>query len=571
MSAPGPFGRPYDALIIGGGPAGSTVGTLLARRGWRVGLLERARMPRRHVGESLLPGTLAALDDLGVLQQIETAGFTKKYGATYVWGRTREPWTIKFAEVAHAQAYAYQVSRPEFDKVLLEHARAHGVEVFEEAHALRALGSAEGVRGVRARLADGRAGAIEAPLTIDATGQDGLIGRQFRLREFNNDLRHVALFGHWTGARSVQQALGSTDARDAGNILIAAVDDGWIWHIPLKDGICSVGLVTEPSAVGGLSVAARTAHYLKVVAGCRESQAILGHATWISGEVDTLSDWSFFCRRFHGPGYALVGDAACFVDPILSTGVTLAVNGASRAARALDTARRDPALGPLAMDWYQGEYRTIAEDFVDLATHWYAGHRSPDAWFWRAHRLVDPAKNLSIRQAFVYLSSGVTGVAGAGANLRFSGGFSPRQLQVTYDHLTLDLSHAERQAVGRAVAANQPAVARVPRSPEQLLAARCRLIDGVAYRMYMEEDGAWLKPVTWLIRHAPNGAREHLSFPAATASILNLLDGARTGNDVVGVLAERTNGRTDDPAADLRDAVARLLAEMYDLGALVEA
>ena len=158
MSAAGPFDGGYDVAIIGGGPAGSTLGTLLAQDGLRVGIFERERMPRSHVGESLIPGALPALDASGVLERVEQAGFTQKHGATFVWGRARDPWTIRFSEVELDRAFAFQVDRPKFDQILLDYAREQGVVVHEECQVTRARGSTDQVTGPRVRTADGREG-----------------------------------------------------------------------------------------------------------------------------------------------------------------------------------------------------------------------------------------------------------------------------------------------------------------------------------------------------------------------------------------------------------------------------
>ena len=272
---------------------------------------------------------------------------------------------------------------------------------------------------------DGRERALNAELTIDATGQDALFGRVFRTRQYNTALRHVAFYGHWSGGRDLDEVLGSDDTKDSGNILIVTVPDGWIWHIPIADTMRSVGLVTDPEAVANLSAASRTDYYLEQVRACPEIAALLEGGEWVSERVEALSDWSFFCSRFAGPGFMQVGDAACFIDPILSTGVTLAVNGALRAARAIRTGRSAPWLQGMAMDWYETEYRSIATDFADLAEHWYGGHADADAWFWRAKKLADPTRNFSIRQAFIHLSAGVTGAQGAGGRLALGGRLQP--------------------------------------------------------------------------------------------------------------------------------------------------
>ena len=239
----------HDVLILGGGPAGSTLGAMLANDGLTVAIVEQSLMPRPHVGESLIPGVLPPLKESGALASVQSAGFTKKYGATYVWGRTRTPWTVKFNEVYPDQAFSYQVDRSLFDKILLDHAAESGVTVHQETTALSPIGNSTAVSGARLSNRDGQEFDMKAALTIDATGQNALFGRHFRTRNFNEGLRHIALYGYWSGGRDLPDLLPSNDPEDAGNILIVTVPDGWIWHIPITPDIRSVGLVTDPSVI----------------------------------------------------------------------------------------------------------------------------------------------------------------------------------------------------------------------------------------------------------------------------------------------------------------------------------
>ena len=505
----------YDALVLGGGPAGSTLATLLAQDGLRVALVERERMPRPHVGESLIPGVLPALDASGALPLVEAAGFTQKYGATYIWGRSRDPWTVKFSEVYPDQAFAWQVDRAKFDKLLLDHAAAEGVEVRQGVTALGPLGSADQVEGARVRSDDGRDSALAAELTIDATGQDALFGRSFRTREYNTALRHVALYGHWSGGRDLHEVIGSDDAKDAGNILIVTVPDGWIWHIPIADSMRSVGLVTDPAAVANLSAASRTDYYLDQVRACPE--------------------------------------------------IAAAVNGALRAARAVRTGRAAPWLQGLAMDWYETEYRSVATDFADLAEHWYGGHADADAWFWRARKLADPTRNFSMRQAFIHLSTGLTGTQGADRKLRSAGGYSPRQLQLIYENLATDLDAKTRTAISEVEASFGGEPARPPSATGALL-GRPRLREAISYRPHMTEHEAILRPITRVTRLHPNAGPEHIELPIAALPVLEQLDGRRTGLDIAADLRARYAGTPIEP--ELRDLVAQTLRRLTETGAV---
>ena len=557
----------YDILILGGGPAGSTLGALLAKDGLNVAIVEREQMPRPHVGESLIPGVLPALASSGALAAVESAGFTQKYGATYIWGRTREPWTGKFSEVYPDQAFAYQVDRAKFDKILLDHAASEGADVYENTTALGPLGSSDHVYGARVRNESGPEFEMAADLTIDATGQNALFGRHFRTRQFNEELRHVALYGHWSGGHQLPDIIESKDANDAGNILIVTVPDGWIWHIPIAHTMRSVGLVTEPSAVAELNAADRTAYYLKQVRACPEMSALLGAAEWISDSVTTLSDWSFFCSNFAGPGYFLVGDAACFIDPILSTGVTLAVNGAVRAARAIRTVRESPWLQELTRDWYDTEYRGIATDFADLATHWYGGNADAEAWFWRAKQLADPSRSFSIRQAFVHLSSGITETRDDSGQLRSAGGYSPRQLELIYENLNVDLDEAAKADVAesesRFAATTQPSQSL---SATAMLDGRPRRRSSISFRAHLTEYGATLRPITRVTRIHPNAGPQHRELSIMAMPVLEEIDGRRTGLDIAARLRHRYAATTIEP--ELQNLVTTTLMQLTEIAAI---
>jgi hypothetical protein len=260
----------------------------------------------------------------------------------------------------------------------------------------------------------------------------------------------------------------------------------------------SVGLVTEPVAIAELSAANRTDYFLEQVRGCSEISALLDGAEWTSDEVITLSDWSFFCSRFVGPGYLQVGDAACFPDPILSGGVTLAANGAVLAARAIRTCRATPWLRELALDWYDAEYRGIASNFADMAIHWYLGNSTAKSsdWFWRAKQLIDPASNFSVRQAFIHLASGVGEIRNEDNQLQNAGGYSPRQLDLIYRNLDVVLDAETKAEFSRAeedITASESA--RIP--PTTVAMSGCpRLRESITCQAYMAESGDTLQPIT---------------------------------------------------------------------------
>ena len=556
-----------DVAVIGGGPAGSSLATLLRQQGYRVTLLERETFPRPHVGESMLPGVLFALRKTGALERVERAGFTRKYGATYIWGRSRDPWTIRFSEIAQDRTFTFQCDREVFDKLLLDHARDEGVDVREGHQVTRALMSDGAVRGLAYTDGDGNRGEVRARMCVDASGQWSVLGRQFRLREHNENLRHVALFGHYHGGpTTLPDVLQEMEPTDAGNVFVVAVEDGWLWHIPLAGGLRSIGLVTDPERIRGMTRTERRAYWQRQVESCEEFEQLLEGGRW-AGDFDIVTDWSFICRQFHGPRYLLVGDAACFVDPILASGIALALQGVLRATKAIRTSLEAPDLNGLAMDWYQEGYLQQANDFVDMANHWYHGQRLQESWFWTAHRLVDPSQNLSLRQAFVFISSGLARETPE-ESIRYMGGFTPGQLAVTYEALAGDdATQVEQPSV------EAPAQGLTPQgvtlTPEQALAGTPAFVPGAEVRAGMQETETGLRPVTRVeVPGAANGDKREVLLSLPTLSVLNLLDGRRSGAEVAQTLAERFAGSVRTDASALRPIVGSVIADLAAEGAV---
>ena len=415
---------------------------------------------------------------------------------------------------------------------------------------------------------DGNAGEVRARMCVDASGQWSVLGRQFRLREHNENLRHVALFGHYHGGpTTLPDVLNDMEPTDAGNVYVVAVEDGWLWHIPLAGGLRSIGMVTDPERIRGMSRTERRAYWQRQVESCEEFEQLLEGGRW-AGDFDIVTDWSFICRQFHGSGYLLVGDAACFVDPILASGIALALQGVLRATKAIRTSLEAPDLNGLAMNWYQEGYLKQANDFVDMANHWYHGQRLQESWYWTAHRLVDPSQNLSLRQAFVFISSGLTRESPE-ESIRYMGGFTPGQLAVTYENLGVEggatgtpLQPGEAPATG----SMRPGMAV---TAEEALAGVPAFVQGADVRAGMQETETGLRPVTQVeLPGAANGDKREVLLSLPTLSVLNLLDGRRSGAEVAQTLAARFAGsvRTDESA--LRPIVGSVIADLAAEGAV---
>ncbi|HEY2666437.1 MAG TPA: NAD(P)/FAD-dependent oxidoreductase [Actinomycetota bacterium] len=388
----------YDVIVVGGGPAGSCTAGLLAAEGRHVLLLEREKFPRYHIGESLITGVWPTLDRLGVRERLEGLGFVRKYGASVLWGRDEEFWGFKFRQ-AGPYEYVHQVPRAEFDAVLLSRARELGVRVIEDATAQAPLLEGDRVAGVRYRVrgADDEVEA-RATVTVDASGQQRWLGRQLQLVQWHEDLRNIAVWGYYQGCRRYE-------GERSGDTLIERLPGGWLWFIPLGHDTTSVGYVTP---VALMTASGRSPQDLlaEAIADSAEVATMMHGATMVSSHR-TIRDWSYACTRFHGPGWALVGDAAAFVDPLLSTGVALAVRGARFAALAIGRLLDDPAVEEEVLEAYERNSRTFLNYILEFVRFFYDQTKGREEYHAGAQEIIDPEKQAPPEFDFVKLVSGL--------------------------------------------------------------------------------------------------------------------------------------------------------------------
>jgi flavin-dependent dehydrogenase len=391
----------YDVVVVGGGPGGSTVATLLAKAGRSVLVLERERFPRYHIGESLLSGTTDLLSKLGVVDKVEAASYIKKFGVTWIWGTQRAPWTVYFKDaLANPYDFGYQVERAPFDEMLLDNARAHGATAKEECAVKKLLWSQDRVVGVEYESPTGSA-TVECAWVIDASGQANFITKQNSEKVWDPRLRNMALWNYWKGARR-------SEGVDAGNTFLPAFADGWWWFIPLRDDVTGVGIVLDRENYAAAKEMGLDAYYSAAIDRTPELAERLQSATKVDNLRITM-DWSYKYKSFFGPGYLAVGDAACFIDPLLSTGVHLAMLSGYLAAVSVNTlldARSGADANENAiLRFYQEQYADEFERMKQQIYFLYGGHRSPDSYFWNARKGMDmpSAKPL---QAFASLIAG---------------------------------------------------------------------------------------------------------------------------------------------------------------------
>ena len=530
-----------DVLVVGGGPAGSAAATMLARKGWRVRLYERDRFPREHVGESLLPASMPVLAELGVLPAVEAAGFLPKYGATMVWGRDPDPWSWSFRESSPRYPHAFQVVRAQFDEILLRNAASEGVDVREGCRVLEADAGPSGAT-LRVEAAEGAEHTARARFVVDASGQAGLIGRTRGLREPDPFFRNLAVYGYYAGGSRLPEP-------DANNILIESIEDGWLWAIPLHTGLVSTGAVVD-SAVGRERIGklGPETFFREHVAGGPHTAALLEGATLVDGPT-VVRDWSYSSRELAGEGFVLAGDAACFVDPLFSSGVHLALSSGVLAAAYVTSALRDPELGRAAAAVYAEQYRQQYEHFRELARLFYDSNRTVDSYFWEARRITGAGDSTPARLAFVRAVAGQPPAGYERAVLAH--GETPRSF-------TEAVSAVERLRGDRAAAFDE----RFGDGLHRLLAAVPALVPGARLESKpIPGEGEFVWGHVVVTPERTDGA----PVSDLVALVVAQIDGRRTTGEVFDRLASRLPAETLD---QVRPAVVQALRLLHVEGVI---
>jgi len=396
-------------LVIGGGPAGSTAATLLAREGFDVTLVERDFFPRYHIGESLLPSCLEILELTGAREKIEAYGFQRKGGGYFAWGK--DSWVLDFAPLRYP--YSFQVVRSEFDHLLLEHAKSQGVKVFE-GREIRSL-AFDGERprsAIWSQVVGGSdTGNISFDYLVDASGRAGVIAmRYLKNRRYHNAFQNVAIWGYWTGA-------GRMSFAPEGAIANGAVPDGWLWGIPLHNGTMSVGLVLHKTTFKEKRQEFDSLEqiYLDAIDSCPLIADLVKSGKLVT-DMRTEQDYSYIAESLTGPGYFLVGDAACFIDPLLSTGVHLATHSALLCAASIASTLRGEVTERQAMAFFEQSYRQTYLRLMAIVSGMYQQYDGKETYFWQAQQLThhDYDDSSAMMEAWLYLVSGMQDVKESG-------------------------------------------------------------------------------------------------------------------------------------------------------------
>jgi halogenation protein CepH len=396
-----------DVVVVGGGPGGSTLAALVAMQGHRVVVLEKEKFPRWQIGESLLPPTIHGVCRLtGVAERLAQAGFTVKRGGTQRWGSNPEPWTFSFSissKMTGQTSYAYQVERSKFDQILLDHARSLGADVREECAVSDVISDSERVRGVSYTDRTGKAHQVRAKYVIDASGNKSRIYRNVGgTRKYSEFFRSIALISYFNGGKRLP-------APNSGNILSAAFDSGWFWYIPLTETLTSVGAVVRREMASKIQGDPETA-LRALIAECPIISDYLKDANRVTegeyGQLRVRKDYSYLNTRLWRPGMALVGDAACFIDPIFSSGVHLATYSALLAARSINSVLANLVDEESAFREFEQRYRREFGVYYEFLVAFYDMHVSESSYFWSAKKVT---KNTSPElESFVELVSGMS-------------------------------------------------------------------------------------------------------------------------------------------------------------------
>ena len=356
----------YDAIIIGGGPAGSSAAAILGEYNHRVLVLEREKFPRYHIGESLILFTFGPLERLGLIPQMRKSQFVKKYSVSFVQpdGKRSQPFYFFNRYDKDTIAQTWQVKRSEFDHMMLNHARSRGAEVREETRVSKLLREGERVVGVEITSATGQTSEVRAKITLDATGKEAFASKQQGWRVNDPYLNKIAV---WTYYKGSKRGTGI----DEGTTTIAFVPEkGWFWHIPLHDDMISVGIVAEGKYLTREGVKDPKQMFEREIG---QNQWIKEHLSTgeCTGEFWVTSEYSRHSRHCAGPGLLLLGDAFAFLDPVFSSGVMLALKSGVLAGEAIHQGLLEDDLSPERFTDYGATMRQGVENMRKLVYAFY--------------------------------------------------------------------------------------------------------------------------------------------------------------------------------------------------------
>jgi flavin-dependent dehydrogenase len=328
----------YDVIVMGGGPAGSSVATMLAREGRQVILFEKEIFPRHHIGESLMTDTYWTFRRMGLIDKLKESPFVRKYSVQFANAAGKESRPFYFFEaVHHESAVTWQVTRAEFDKLLIDHAAESGVAVHQGVLVKQVLFEGDRAIGVEVEMQDGSRQKFFSKVVVDATGQTAMLSNKFRWRVRDPKLKKAVLYSYWKGVHREPDLNG-------GATLVLRTEkgsNGWFWYIPLENDITSVGIVADPEYLVQGRGQDLAKIYNEEIEKCEPCRKRVEEGARVD-KIYSILDYSYRSKQNAGNGFIIIGDAYGFLDPIYSSGVLLALKMAELATDAIhDAFKRD--------------------------------------------------------------------------------------------------------------------------------------------------------------------------------------------------------------------------------------
>jgi flavin-dependent dehydrogenase len=357
----------FDVIVMGGGPAGSTVASILAREGRKVVLFEKERFPRHHIGESLMTDTYFTFARMGLLEKLKDSPFVRKYSVQFANPAGRESRPFYFFEANHHEsAVTWQVTRAQFDLMLIEHAAEQGATVYQETKIKQVLFDGDRAQGVEAIMSDGSLQQFQAPVVVDATGQTAMLSNKFGWRVRDPKLKKAVLYSYFKGAHR------EPDLNGGATLVLRTPQgsNGWFWYIPLENDITSVGVVADPEYLvqgRGQDLAKIFYEEIEKVEACR--RRVEGATR--TDKIYSIVDYSYRSRNFAGDGFILIGDAYGFLDPIYSSGVLLALKMAELAADSIHDAFKNDDFSSARLGQFQAKLDNGIESMRKLVHAFY--------------------------------------------------------------------------------------------------------------------------------------------------------------------------------------------------------
>ena len=357
----------YDVIVMGGGPAGSSVASMLAREGRQVIVFEKEVFPRHHIGESLMTDTYWTFRRMGVLDKLKASPFVRKYSVQFANSAGKESRPFYFCEaVHHESAVTWQVTRAEFDKLLLEHAADSGATVHQGVLVKQVLFEGDQAVGVEVQMQDGSREKFFAKVVVDATGQTAMLSNKFRWRVRDPKLKKAVLYSYWKDVHREPDLNG-------GATLVLRTEkgsNGWFWYIPLDNGITSIGIVADPEYLVQGRGQDLAKIYQEEIDKCEPCRKRVGDGTRVD-KIYSILDYSYRSKQNAGNGFIIIGDAYGFLDPIYSSGVLLALKMAELATDAIHDAFNHDDFSAERLGQYQAKLDRGIESMRKLVYAFY--------------------------------------------------------------------------------------------------------------------------------------------------------------------------------------------------------